>query len=81
MRKIVETENPELIKLDRVTENPFLDPTGRLLHLVNETYVQTGYSHGMLALKAVAGEMYCQNLDIDTILAVQDTLVRRGQMG
>lgn len=81
MRKIVETENPELVQLDRVTENPFLDPTGRLLHLVNETYVQTGYSHGMLALKALAGEMYCNNLDVDTILAVQDTLVRRGQMG
>ena len=81
MRKFVEDLLPENLAYDRVTQNPFLDPSGRLLRVVTETYEQTGYSHGLLMLKKVLGDSWLAYLDIQTILSVQDTLVRRGQMG
>lgn len=81
MRKFVEDLLPENLAYDRVTQNPFLDPSGRLLRVVTENYEQTGYSHGLLMLKKLLGDTWMAYLDIQTILAVQDTLVRRGQMG
>jgi len=79
-RALIQTLQPELTRLHRLSVSPFATDNKNHLRVIKTVYIQTDYMHGYVALAEQAAGLY-STMSLDSLLAAQDVLVRSGQIG